>query len=96
VIVLQDVDVVSSGSELDKQQKIDLKQFATICEDLLKDLDKTLDKYKELGSSSANLGKKMKRVWKRLRLEPEDIRELRDRIISNITLLNAYLGQVSR
>lgn len=35
------------------------------------------------------IDKTAKRVWKRLRWEPEDIRELRHRIISNITLLNS-------
>lgn len=96
MIVLQDVEVVSSEAELDKQQKIDLEQIATSCKDVFKDLEKALDKYSELGSSSGSLGKRMKRVWKRLQWEPEDIREFRDRIVSNITLLNAYLGRVSR
>jgi hypothetical protein len=95
VIVLQDIDVVLPESELDKQQMIDLEHFATSCKDVLKDLDKTLDKYREMGSSSGNLGKRVKRVWKRLQWEPEDIHELRDRIISNIILLNTYLGRVS-
>jgi hypothetical protein len=94
--VLQDIDVVSSESELDKQQKIDLEQIASSCKDVLNDLDKALDKYRELGSSTGNLGKRMKRVWKRLQWEPEDIRELRDRVVSNIILVNTYLGRVSR
>ena len=38
----------------------------------------------------------MKKVWKRLKWEPEDIRELRSRINSNITLLNAFNGRLTR
>ena len=38
----------------------------------------------------------MKRVWKRLKWEPEDIRELRSRISSNIGLLNAFTGRLTR
>lgn len=39
---------------------------------------------------------KAKRVWKRLNWEPEDIRELRDRITSNVLLLSTFLGGISR
>jgi len=35
-------------------------------------------------------------VWKKLKWEPEDIRELRGRITSNIALLNAFNGQLTR
>jgi hypothetical protein len=35
-------------------------------------------------------------VWKRLKWEPEDIRELRSRISSNITFLNAFNSQLTR
>jgi len=38
----------------------------------------------------------MKRVWKRLSLEPEDIRNLRSRVNDNITLLNAFTVQQTR
>lgn len=38
----------------------------------------------------------MKRAWKRLKWEPEEIKELRNRISSNITLLNAFNGQLNR
>jgi Cdc6-like AAA superfamily ATPase len=35
-------------------------------------------------------------VWKRLKWEPEDIKELRSRISTNITLLNAFNSQLTR
>lgn len=38
----------------------------------------------------------MKRVWKRLKWEPEDIKELRSRIIAHITLLNAFNSRLTR
>ena len=38
----------------------------------------------------------MKRVWKRLSIEPEDIRNLRSRANDNITLLNAFTLQQTR
>jgi Cdc6-like AAA superfamily ATPase len=39
------------------------------------------------------VGKKVKRAWKRLTLEPDDIHEFRDRIVSNISLLNTFNGR---
>jgi chromosome segregation ATPase len=74
---------------------MELEQIADSCQNTLVDLEEILHKYSELESSRGNLSKKVKRVWKRLSWEPDDIRELRDRIVSNITLLNAYLGRVS-
>jgi hypothetical protein len=43
-----------------------------------------------------SVGKKVKRVWKRFKWEPEDIKELRSRINSNVALLNAFNGQLTR
>lgn len=34
----------------------------------------------------------MRRTWKRMKWEPSEIHELRERIISNITLLDAFDG----
>ena len=94
-IVVQDVDVLSEF-ELDDQQRTDLEKIAVSCRNILIDLEKALNKYGELESSCGNLSTKVRRVWKRLKWEPEDIFELRGRTISNITLLNAYLGRASR
>jgi hypothetical protein len=59
-------------------------------------LEQTLDKYDELKPGHGSVGKRVKRVWKRLKWEPEDIKELRSRIIANVTLLNAFQGRLSR
>jgi Cdc6-like AAA superfamily ATPase len=60
------------------------------CQKVLDELNRTLVKYKELGSHQTNVGSKVKRAWKRLTLEPENIRDLRIRISVNINLLNAF------
>jgi hypothetical protein len=59
-------------------------------------LDETLDKYRELNLNPESVDKKMKKVWKRLKWEPEDIRDLRRRVSSNVTLLNAFNGRLTR
>jgi len=71
------------------------------CYDVLNTLDKILDKYQELGSDPRgcdpkSLGFKVRRGWKRLRWEPDDVKDLRSRISSNISLLNAFNGQLTK
>jgi hypothetical protein len=63
---------------------------------VLDELEKTVTKYSELEFRGGSLSKQAKRVWKRLRWEPEDVRELRDRITSNVALLNTFLGGILR
>jgi hypothetical protein len=93
-IVLQDAETVLS--ECDEQQKTHLQEITNTCRTVLIDTAKTLAKYIELGTRGGNIGQNVKRVWKKLRWEPEDIRGLRERLTSNITLLNAFVGQISR
>jgi Cdc6-like AAA superfamily ATPase len=95
-IVLQDIEVVLLERELISQQKAELHDIIEGCRHVLHDLDKKLSKYGELKLDSESVGQRMKRAWKRLKWEPEDIRELRSRINSNITLLNAFNGRLTR
>src|SRR2546429_3955635 len=95
-IVLLDVEVVLSERELNREQRSALKDIIDGCRNVLDKLEKTLDKYGELKLNPKTVSKNMKRVWKRLRWEPEDIKELRDRISSNITLLNAFNARLNR
>jgi hypothetical protein len=66
------------------------------CRNVLDELERILDKYSELGSEYASVGKRIKRGWKRLNWKPEDIDELRSRVITNITLLNAFNGRLTQ
>lgn len=95
-IVTQDADVILSEHEPDEQQKTDLQDIASSCHNVLIDLEKILNKYHELQNHGGNFDKRVKRVWKRLKWEPDDIRELRDRLTSNVILLNTFIGQISR
>jgi hypothetical protein len=75
---------------------MELHDIAKGCRNVLEKLDNILDKYGELSSRQKGVGKRVKRVWKRLKWEPEDIQSLRSRISSNISLLNAFNGQLTR
>ena len=94
--MLQDVDVVLSEPDLSTQQKTELREIANGSHNVLKKLEETLDKYGELKSNSRSVRRRVKRVWKRLKWEPDDIKELRSRIVANIILLNTFQGKISR
>lgn len=95
-IVLQDVDINLSDYELNDRQRAHLGEICSSCREVLSDLEKTLAKYQALEDNSKGLGPKVKKIWKRLQWEPQDVCQLRDRITSNITLLQAFLGGISR
>jgi len=95
-IVLQDVEVALSEPDLDAQQKTELREIADGCLNVLQKLEQTLETYSELQSGSRRIGNRVKRVWKRLKWEPEDIEQLRSRIVANVTLLNTFQGKMAR
>jgi hypothetical protein len=94
--ILRDIEDFLPERELTSQQVTDLQDIAEGCRSVLNALRQTLEKYQELETSPKDLGKKARRVWKRLKWEPEDIKEFRSRIVSNIALLNAFQGKLTR
>jgi hypothetical protein len=94
--VLQDVEDRLSEPDLDAQQEKELRDITNSCDNVLSELKQTLDKYSELKSAYVGAGSRAKRIWKRLKWEPDDIKELRSRIIANVTLWNAFQGKIDR
>ena len=100
-IILEDIKIALPHRDLTDEQAKELAGITEGCHNVLKALDKTLEKYQELGSDNKNCDLKSfrfkaRRGWKRLVWEPEDLKELRSRITSNITLLNAFNGRVTK
>ncbi len=93
--ILQDIDAVLPEPELNALQRQTLQQVMRNCHNVLQDLEAVRDKYSDLGPSQGTSHKMLQRAWKRLRWEPSDVRELRDRITLNVTLLNSLFEQVS-
>ncbi|KAF7960203.1 hypothetical protein EAE96_001801 [Botrytis aclada] len=91
-IVLHDL---LSLPDLNAKQKSELKEIIDSCRDVLKKLQQTLSTYGELKSDSRGVGYKAKRIWKQFQWEPDDIKELRSHITTNVTLLSAFLGILS-
>ncbi|KFY32155.1 hypothetical protein V493_00461 [Pseudogymnoascus sp. VKM F-4281 (FW-2241)] len=95
-IVLQDAVVALQNRELDTKQRRDLEDIDKGCRNVLDELQRILNKNIELSPESGVVGKRIKRVWKRLYWKQEDIDQLRSRVITNISLLDAFNGRLTR
>ncbi|KAJ9419395.1 hypothetical protein FOXG_06622 [Fusarium oxysporum f. sp. lycopersici 4287] len=91
---LGDVDTIPDW-ELSSKEADELKEIKKGCWEVLRSLEKTLNKYTELHSGNQDVRKKVKKIWKRLMWEPDDIRDLRSRMTENVALLNAFYGKLS-
>ncbi|KAI2839829.1 hypothetical protein CBS147321_10870 [Aspergillus niger] len=90
-IVVTDIKIDLSNTSLSSQQGEELREIAASCDTVLCGIEKTIERY-----SAINAPHSFKRVWKRLRWEPDDARDLRNRLCSNISLLNAINGRITR
>jgi uncharacterized protein YoxC len=93
--VLRDIDDVLSQRDLAGQQKQSLDDIAQGCHNVLKELNKTLDKYQDLGSSAKGISSKSRKVWKRLQWDQKDIDQFRSRITLNISAFGIFLEQIT-
>lgn len=82
-IVLKETAEFLSQDTLNKDQETRLTSLGRGCYDVLKDLDDLLQRYNSLGTKS-------QRTWDRMRWGLEPISDLRERLISNTTLLTAF------
>ena len=83
-IVLKEVQDSLTCQHLNPRQEAQLASVGEGCNDVLKDLDKLLKKYGSLGTSKGS------RVWDRMKWGFEDVKTMRDRLISNTTMLSAF------
>ncbi|KXJ85091.1 hypothetical protein Micbo1qcDRAFT_198942 [Microdochium bolleyi] len=95
-IVLQDIEIFVSSDHVSDTQKQDLATILAGCDRTLRDTEKALDKYCDLGNQRQSIAQAARRAWKRLTFEPDDIRQLRSRISSHVTLLSSLVGGVTR
>ena len=95
--VLRDLEDVIPERSLSDQHTADFTDILRGCEDVLKALDKVLDRYSDLSDVATLPGsnRKPRRLWKRLTFEPNDVGDLRSRMTSNIGLLNAFMGRAA-
>ncbi|KAJ5381577.1 uncharacterized protein N7496_004005 [Penicillium cataractarum] len=94
--VVQDVEIDVSSKDLDAKQQTELEEIAKSCCNVLGELESMIHNYRDLGPIGDSKKSIAKRAWKRLKWEPNEIQELRQRIISNIALLDAFNGRMTR
>ncbi|KAJ5347715.1 uncharacterized protein N7506_000968 [Penicillium brevicompactum] len=90
-IVIRDLEVDQHNTHLNAKQKQELQDIASSCRTLFNEIDTLLSRYCEIDAA-----RPIKRTWKRLRWEPEDVHDLRNRLSSNISILNAFNGRITR
>jgi hypothetical protein len=95
-IILQDVDIQLPGYDIDDRQRKQLGEISHNCETLLNEVQDAIGKYKVVEYCGTSIHKKARSIWKRIAWEPKDIGELRDRLLSNVTLLQSFLSAISR
>ena len=86
-ILIQDVETYTPN----KAQKDNLEHVANDCKNLIQDIWKVIGKYREISQNAS-----VKQVWKRLTLDPDDVRELRDRVCSVIDSLTAINVRITQ
>lgn len=67
-----------------------MEEIDKSCRNILDELQQILNKNKELISDNGNISKRIKRIWKRLNWNPEDVNELRSRLNTNVNLLSLF------
>jgi len=95
--ILHDIERVLSQQVLTDWQKKALASVLEECHNVLIALGKVVDENYYLNLSNVHgFRDKSRRVWKRLKWEPDDIQELRSRVALNVGLLNAFNGSLMR
>ena len=82
--VLKEADETIFRSPLPPERQARLKTVGNGCQRVLSDLQTLVDRYENLGTQS-------KKTWDRMKWGAEDIFEIRSRLISNTTMLTAFI-----
>ena len=81
--VIKETEEMLYQQDLTPEQKSKLAQSRQGCEEVLKDLDQLLNKYESMGTSA-------RRAFDRMGFGMEDMTGIRVRLISNVTILDAF------
>ncbi|QGA16434.1 hypothetical protein EYB26_004101 [Talaromyces marneffei] len=94
-VVLQDIDDIESEEGLNPRQKASISQISQACHEVFRELEDMLDEYQELGHDKGTLGKKTRRVWKRLQWDQSKINDFRKRIDSYMILFSNVIATLN-
>lgn len=90
-IVLQDAEVDLTASDLDERQLEALESILAGAREFLQDLQKFIDHHKEISVSTNSKSRgSLKRIWKRLNFDQQEVSKYRLQITSIISGLQAF------
>ncbi|CAD6570009.1 MAG: hypothetical protein ASARMPREDX12_003269 [Alectoria sarmentosa] len=89
-LVLDEIQRNVSEGQLSDKETADLSSLIKGTSDVLEEVTVVLDKYKSLGQESPTVGSKVEKVWKKIRWDPDAIKDFRSRIISNTAILDTF------
>ncbi|KAI0544207.1 ankyrin repeat-containing domain protein [Xylaria curta] len=96
---IRPIEALSSERDLSLNQRESLANILQNCKEILRDTQRTVNEYREsLEPERVHSGirKKVKRIWKRFQLEPDDIRDLRNRMALSVTYCNAFRDELRK
>lgn len=73
-----------------------MKSLIQACRDVLEDTNALLENYESIGVGSSRLKAMTQKAWKKVAWDEEHIKDLRSRILSNPTLLEAFIAGLAR
>ena len=82
--------------KLDQQQADHLASLVQGIQGALDHTNALLEKFESLGVKSSSLKAMRQTTWNKVTWDEESIRDLRSRIISNTTILNAFISSLAR
>lgn len=90
-ILLQDAEVDLGANEVDSRQLETLESTLSSARDFLKDLQKFIDDNKEVPKSTGSKARvSLRRIWKRLNFDQQEVSKFRHQIISIISGLQLF------
>lgn len=88
--VLDDIANNLSGTQLTDKQANDLLVLIEGCRGVLDDTEKLIRKNESLGTESSGVSSRTQKALRKLKWDSATVNELRDRMISSTTFLNAF------
>ncbi|CAF9941367.1 MAG: hypothetical protein ALECFALPRED_009085 [Alectoria fallacina] len=95
-LALDDIANNLSGLQATDKQVKDLSVLTEGCRGVLDDTDQFILKNEILRTEPSSLGSKTQKAWRKLKWDPATVNELRDRMVSNATFLNAFNTSLAR
>lgn len=93
---MRDIDDGEPDKFLDDQEKQRLYSISQSCKEVLKDVQKELDKYQELGHVASGVRGVSRKLWKSIKWDETKVNELRQQIAQKTSAFNIFLAATTK